>query len=81
MNDEDGGLRALLLTLDPKAPDDLRQVLIYDQAERDAIASRLMRYRDQNDRDWAEIIDFLTMSPDARRRVARLLGEIDAGDK
>jgi hypothetical protein len=69
-SDED--LRSLLLTLDPKARDDLRQVLIYDQAERDAIASRLMRYRDQNGQDWADIIDFLTMSPDARRSVMRV---------
>jgi hypothetical protein len=29
-------------------------------------------------RDWADIIDFLTMHPEARRRVARVLGEIDA---
>ena len=28
--------------------------------------------------DWAEIIDLLTMYPDARRRIVRLLGEIAA---
>jgi hypothetical protein len=39
------------------ARDDLRRVLIRDQADRDAIASRLMRYRDQNGQDWADIID------------------------
>jgi hypothetical protein len=38
-----------------------------------------MRYRDQNGQDWADIIDFLTMHPDARRQVTRLLPEIDAG--
>jgi hypothetical protein len=27
------------------------------------IASHLMRYRDQNGQDWADIIDFLTMYP------------------
>jgi hypothetical protein len=37
-----------------------------------------MRYRDQNGQDWADIIDFLTMYPDARRHVVRLIGEIDA---
>ena len=58
--------------------DDLRRVLIQDRADRDAIASRLMRYRDQNGQDWADIIGFLTMYPDARRHVVRLLGEIDA---
>jgi hypothetical protein len=78
MTDEDADLRSLLGTLDPKARDDLRRVLIRDQADRDAISSRLMRYRDQNGQDWADIIDFLTMHPDARRRVARLLGEINA---
>jgi hypothetical protein len=38
-----------------------------------------MRYRDQSGQDWADIIDFLTMWPEARRQVVRLLGEIDAG--
>jgi hypothetical protein len=56
----------------------LRGVLIRDQADRDAIASRLMRYRDQNGKDWADIIDFLTMYPDARRRLVRVLGELEA---
>jgi hypothetical protein len=54
--------------------------LIRDQADCDAISSRLMRYRDQNGQDWADIIDFLTMYPDARQRVVRLLAEIDAKD-
>jgi hypothetical protein len=57
-------LRDLLRTLSPKARDDLRRVLIRDQAERDATASQLMRFRDQNDQDWADVIDFLTMYPD-----------------
>jgi hypothetical protein len=49
----DENLRSLLVTLDPKARDDLRRVLIRDQADRDAISSRLMRYRRQNGQDWA----------------------------
>jgi len=48
---------------------DLRRVLIRDQADRDTIASRLMRYRDESGQEWADIIDVLTMYPDARRRV------------
>jgi hypothetical protein len=76
-NDEN--LSALLETLDPMARDDLRRVLIRDQADRDANASRLMRYRDENGQDWADMIDFLTMYPDARRRVVRTLGELTAG--
>jgi hypothetical protein len=39
-----------LATLNPKARDDLRRLLIRDHSDRDAIASRLMRYRDQNGR-------------------------------
>jgi hypothetical protein len=78
VNDENGDVCAILPTLDPKARDDLRRVLISDQADRDAIASQLMRYRDQNGQDWADIIDFLTMYPEARRRVARMLGELEA---
>ena len=70
-------LRSLLETLSPLAADDLRRVLIRDQAGRDAIASRLMR-QDQTGEDWADVIDFLTMYPDARRQAARLLGELDA---
>jgi hypothetical protein len=57
----------------------LRRVLIHDQADGDAIASQLLRYRDGHGDDWADIIDFLTMHPEERRRVVRLLGEIDAG--
>ena len=74
----DDDLRDLLLILTPSARDDLRRVLIRDQADRDAIASRLMRSRDQSGQDWADIIDFLTMHPEARRQVVRVLGEIDA---
>jgi hypothetical protein len=69
----DTDLRTFLETLDPKARDDLRQVLIRDQADRDAISSRLMRYRDQNGQGWADIIDFLTMNP-SRLGVDRLTG-------
>ena len=76
--DDNPDLRALLETLDPKARDTLRRVPIRDQADRDAISSRLIRHRDRNGQDWADIIDFLTIYPDARRRVARALGEIEA---
>ena len=31
-----------------------------------------MQYGDQNGQDWADIIDFLTMHPHARRKVVRL---------
>jgi hypothetical protein len=76
--EEDSNLRALFSTLDLKTRDDFRRVLIHDFHHRNAISSRLMRYRDQNGQDWADIIDFLTMHSDARRQVARVLAEIDA---
>jgi hypothetical protein len=63
VSDEDADLRAVLETLDPKARDDLRRVLIHDQADRDAISSQPLRYRDERGDDWADIIDMLTMYP------------------
>jgi hypothetical protein len=78
MPDSGQDLRVLLLTLSPSAGDALRRVLIYDQADRDAISSRLMPYQDQTGEDWAGVIDFLTMYPDARREVVGMIAEIDA---
>jgi hypothetical protein len=71
-------LRAILETLTPKARDDLRRALIRDQADRESISSRLMRYRDARGDDWADIIDLLTMCPESRRKVVRMLAEVDA---
>jgi hypothetical protein len=70
--------RCIRISLDPKARDTLRRVLIRDQADRDATASRLMRYRDERGNDWAAIIDLRTMHPETRRKVVRMLAEIDA---
>ena len=78
MTQGDAELRAILEMLDPKARDTLRRVLIHDQADRDAIASQLIRYRDERGDHWADIIDMLTMHPEARRKVIRLLAEIEA---
>lgn len=50
----DADLRATLVALDPPAREHLRDVLIRDLADRDSIASRLMRYRDQNGQAWSE---------------------------
>ena len=71
-------LRAILETLDPKTRNDLRRVLIHEQAARDAIVALPLRHRDGRGHDWADIIDFLTMYPDARRTVVRVPGEIGA---
>jgi hypothetical protein len=74
----DHDIRDLLRSLRPTAREHVRNALIRDHAERDAIAMQLMRYSDHNGQDWADIIDLLTMYPDARRRLPRTRGEIDA---
>jgi hypothetical protein len=75
---DDNEVAVLLAQMPPAGRDDLRRVLIRDQADRNALTSQLLRYRDGHGDDWADIIDMLTMWPDARRHVARLLGEIEA---
>jgi hypothetical protein len=77
-NDEEDSLHKLLRKISPSTRHTLRLVLIHDHADRDAVASQLLHYRDGRGNDWADIIDMLTMYPDARRLVVRLLGEIDA---
>jgi hypothetical protein len=62
--DRDRELHALLEMLDPLTRDALRRVLIRDQADRDAVASRLLRYGDERGDGWADVIDMLTMHPD-----------------
>ena len=78
MNADDHNLQALLLTLDSKTRNDLRRVLIRDQADRDAIAARLLKYRDERGTAWADLVDRLTLDPELRRRYVRLLGELEA---
>jgi hypothetical protein len=78
---DEADLRAVLETLDTRARDTLRRVLIRDHADRDAVASHLMRYRDERGDDWADIIDMLTMYPEERRKLIRLLGEIEAAEQ
>ena len=75
---DDDGLRFLLLTLSPTERDKLRRALILDQPDRDVIATQLLRYGDANGDGWADVIDTLVIYPDARRRVVRVLAEIDA---
>jgi hypothetical protein len=53
----DNELRSLLRTLSPSAREHLRSVLIRDQADRDAIASSLLRYRDERGTAWANLVD------------------------
>jgi hypothetical protein len=60
VSEGEAALRVILQTLDPLARDTLRRVLIHDQADHDAIASQLLRYRGGRGDDWADIIDMLT---------------------
>jgi hypothetical protein len=76
----DDDLRSLLLQFTPSAREYLRNVLIRDFHDRNEMSSILLRYRDERGDDWADIIDTLTMHPDTRRQVVRLLAEIDAED-
>jgi hypothetical protein len=39
---------------------------------------KLLRYRDWRGDDWADIIDVLTMHPEARRQVVRAFAQMDA---
>jgi len=71
-------LRAAMADLPPKSRDLLRRVLVEDFEGRNEIAAALLRYRDEAGDELADTIDLLTMYPDARRKVVRMLAEIDA---
>jgi hypothetical protein len=61
--DSDAELRNLLRTLSPSAREHFREVLIQDQADRDAIDARLLRYRDERGTAWANLVDRLSLDP------------------
>jgi hypothetical protein len=48
---------------------------IHDQADRDAISSRRMRFRGRRD-NWADIIDYADATPELGSTVVRLLWAI-----
>ena len=76
----DATLRDTLMRLDPGARNELRRLLISDQPDRNAIAEQLLRRRTLGADALADLIDLLTLDADARRRVVRLLGELEAWD-
>jgi hypothetical protein len=51
---------------------------VANDADREAIAMQLMRYRGATGQGWIDLIDLLTMYPDARRNVVRMLGEFES---
>ena len=77
---DDAATADTLRRLPPGARDELRQLLIRDQPERDAIAEQLLRQRTPGADDLADLIDLLTLDDDGRRRIVRLLGELEAWD-
>lgn len=77
MVESDDGLRAALARIEPAGRDRLR-LLVSDHTDRARIAERLLRERSEAGDQLAEIIDHLSLDPYLRRRVARLLGEIEA---
>ena len=72
--DED--LRSELEGMTPKSRDLLSRVMVGDQVDRDTVVRSLMRYRAASGGEVADIIQLLMLSPVARRRVSRVLGEI-----
>jgi hypothetical protein len=72
VNDEE--LRPLLGQLPPTARDALRRTLIAAPSYRGEAASRLLRDRGEA---MADLIDLLTLNPDAGRQVVRVLGELE----
>jgi hypothetical protein len=52
----------------------------HDQTDRDAISSLLLATASER-AGLADIIDMLTLHPQARQKVVRLLGEIEAIEK
>jgi hypothetical protein len=72
---DDDHLRATLGQLPQAARSDLRRILFGDQADRDRIAERLLR---RGSTDLADLLDFLSIDDQTRRRVVRLLGEMEA---
>jgi len=78
---DEAALADALRHLPAGARDELRRLLIHAQSDRDAIAEQLLRRRTPGMGDLADLIDMLTMDDDARRRVVRLLGELEAADR
>jgi hypothetical protein len=75
---DDPELRLALSAIQPKGRDLLRRYLIADQSDRDALASRLFDEGTEHGAWLADLVDTLTMHSDERRRVVRLLGELEA---
>jgi hypothetical protein len=74
----DDELRRLLLRIDPKGREALRQLMRAEQWERDQFSTSLIRLGTRASSDLADLIDLTTINSEMRRRLARTLGELEA---
>jgi hypothetical protein len=74
----DSELRLALSAIEPRGRDILRRYLSADQADRDALGLGPLHEGTEHVMWLADLIDTLTLHPDQRRRVVRLLGELEA---
>jgi len=74
---EDAELRAALSQIKPGGRDILRRLLIAEQFERDRYAEALLR-SGPTGITLADLLDLASVDPDIRRRLARVLGELEA---
>jgi hypothetical protein len=72
---KDDELRPLLRQLPSGARDALRRTLIAVPQYRNEVSARLLR---EGGESMADLIDMLTLNPNAGRQVVRLLGELEA---
>jgi hypothetical protein len=72
----DAQLLRAMKRLPAPARDVLRRAARADQWERDELAARLMREPDGH--VMADLIDELSINPEARRQMVRVLGDLEA---
>jgi hypothetical protein len=74
----DAEILEALAEIRPAGRATLRKYLIADQHDRDGLLLALYRDRSEASALLAEFMEVLSVDDDARRRVTRILGEIEA---
>jgi hypothetical protein len=77
---EDSEVGAVLRKLSPDAREILRRLMTSEQHNRDSYASALLRVDSVAAATMAELLDMASLQPDLRRRIARVLGELEGAD-
>jgi hypothetical protein len=75
---DDRELARLLRHVEPSGRKILRRLMRSEQWERNEYARALMSHPGAAT-DLGDLLDLASMNPEVRRRVARVLGEIEAG--